>query len=116
IDGEPGSGKSALLRDLADECSRNGPVLVLKDSRIQPRGWASHAHVLGLSADLPALLREYACGGSPVLFIDGVDKIVDPAVHLTVNDVLKAIAFDEALAQWCIVVTVREQNLRHLET
>ncbi len=29
---------------------------------------------------------------------------------------LKAIAFDEGLAQWRIVVTVREQNLRHLET
>jgi hypothetical protein len=72
--------------------------------------------VLGVSADLPALLREYACGGTPVVFIDGIDKIVDPAIQLTVNDVLKAIAFDDALAQWRIVVTVREQNLRHLET
>jgi len=116
IDGEPGSGKSVLLKDLAEECRRNGPVLVLKDTRIQPKGWASHAHVLGVSADLPSLLREYACGGSPVLFIDGIDKIVDPAIQLTVNDVLKAIAFDDALAQWRIVVTVREQNLRHLET
>jgi len=116
IDGEPGSGKSALLKDLAEECSRNGPVLVLKDMRIQPKGWASHAHVLGVSADLPSLLREYACAGSPVLFIDGIDKIVDPAIQLTVNDVLKAIAFDDALSQWRIVVTVREQNLRHLET
>ena len=116
IDGEPGSGKSALLKDLAEEYRRNGPVLVLKDARIQPKGWASHAHVLGVSADLPSLLREYASGGSPVLFIDGIDKIVDPAIQLTVNDVLKAIAFDDALAQWRIVVTVREQNLRHLET
>ena len=116
IDGEPGSGKSALMKDLAEECRRNGPVLVLKDTRIQPKGWVSHAHVLGVSADLPSLLREYACAGSPVLFIDGVDKIVDPAIQLTVNDVLKAIAFDDALAQWRIVVTVREQNLRHLET
>lgn len=116
IDGEPGSGKSALLKDLAEECRRNGPVLVLKDTRIQPKGWASHAHVLGISADLPSLLREYACGGSPVLFIDGIDKIVDPAIQLTVNDVLKAIAFDDGRAHWRIVVTVREQNLRHLET
>ena len=116
IDGEPGSGKSALLKDLAEECRRNGPVLVLKDTRIHPRGWAAHAHVLGVSTDLPTLLREYASGGSPILFIDGIDKIVDPGIQLTVNDVLKAIAFDEALAQWRIIVTVREQNLRHLET
>ena len=116
IDGEPGSGKSALLKDLAEECRRTGPVLVLKDTRIQPRGWAAHAHVLGVSADLPSLLREFSCGGQSILFIDGIDKIVDPAIQLTVNDVLKAIAFDESLAQWRIVVTVREQNLRHLET
>ncbi len=116
IDGEPGSGKSALLKELAEECRRNGPILALKDTRIHPKGWVSHAHVLGVSADLPSLLREYACGGSPVLFIDGIDKIVDPAIQLTVNDVLKAIAFDDALAQWRIVVTVREQNLKHLET
>jgi hypothetical protein len=116
IDGEPGTGKSALLKELAKECRRDGPVLVLKDTRIQPKGWASHAHVLGISADLPVLLREFACAGNPILFIDGIDKIVDPAIQLTVNDLLKAIAFDNALAQWRILVTVREQNLRHLET
>ena len=116
IDGEPGTGKSALLKELAEECRRDGPVLVLKDTRIQPKGWASHAHVLEISADLPALLREFACAGNPILFIDGIDKIVDPAIQLTVNDLLKAVAFNDALAQWRIVVTVREQNLRHLET
>jgi hypothetical protein len=71
---------------------------------------------LEISADLPALLREFACAGNPILFIDGIDKIVDPAIQLTVNDLLKAVAFNDALAQWRIVVTVREQNLRHLET
>ena len=116
IDGEPGSGKSALLKVLAEECRRTGPVLVLKDTRIQPKGWAAHAHVLGVSADLPALLREYACGGEGILFIDGIDKVTDPAIQLTVNDILKAVALEEALSHWRIVVTVREQNLKHLET
>lgn len=116
IDGEPGTGKSALLKELAEECARAGPVLVLKDTRIQSKGWATHAHVLGISADLSTLLRELGCGGTPVLFIDGIDKIVDPAVQLTVNDLLKTIAFNDTLAQWRVVVTIREQNLRHLET
>ena len=116
IDGEPGTGKSALLKELADEAGHTGPVLVLKDTRIQPRGWAAHAHVLGVSGDLSALLREFGCGGDPILFIDGIDKIVDPAIQLTVNDVLKAIASSDMLAAWRVVVTVREQNLRHLET
>ena len=116
IDGEPGTGKSALLKDLAEECKRDGPVLVLKDTRIHPKGWPAHAHVLGISPDLPVLLREFACAGTPILFIDGIDKIVDPAIQLTVNDLLKAIAFDDGLAKWRIIVTVREQNLKHLET
>lgn len=116
IDGEPGTGKSALLKELAEEYRRDGSVLVLKDSRIQAGGWAAHAHLWGISADLPTLLRELGCAGSSVLFIDGIDKIVNPAIQLTVNDLLKTIAFGEALSHWRIVVTVREQNLRHLET
>jgi hypothetical protein len=116
IDGEPGTGKSALLKEIAEECARNGPVFVLKDSRIQPKGWAAHAHVLGVSDDVAALLREFACAGEPILFVDGIDKITDPAVQLTVNDVLKAIADDAALGAWRVLVSIREQNLKHLET
>jgi NACHT domain-containing protein len=116
IIGEPGTGKSALLKEFADECSRVGPVFVLKDARIQPRGWAAHAHVLGISADIGDVLADLAGAGEPILFIDGIDKIVDPAVQITVNDILRAIAGTPHLADWKVLVTVREQNLRHLET
>jgi hypothetical protein len=116
IDGEPGTGKSAVLKEIAEESARNGPVLVLKDTRIRPQGWSAHAHELGVSGDIAALLREFACAGEPILFIDGIDKITDPAVQLTVNDVLRSIANDEGLADWRVLVTIREQNLRHLET
>src|SRR5262249_9154432 len=111
-----GTGKSAVLKEVAEESARNGPVLVLKDSRIHPRGWAAHAHILGVSDDVGALLREFACAGEPILFIDGIDKITDPALQLTVNDVLKAIANEPSLLPWRILVTTREQNLKHLET
>jgi hypothetical protein len=116
IDGEPGTGKSALLKEVAEECERNGPIFVLKDTRIHPKGWSAHAHVLGVSCDLPALLREFACAGEPIVFIDGIDKVTDPAVHLTVNDILKAITDNADLAAWRVLVTIREQNLKHLET
>jgi hypothetical protein len=116
IDGGPGTGKSVLLKEIAEEYEHFGPVFVLKDTRIHPKGWAAHAHILRVSDDVSALLREFACAGEPILFIDGIDKITDPAVQLTVNDVIKAIASEDALSAWRMLVTIREQNLRHLET
>lgn len=116
IDGEPGSGKSALLKQLAEEVAQFGPVFVLKDSRIQPRGWAAHAGQLGLSGDLIGLMSELATVGEPILFIDGIDKVNDPAAQLTVNDLVRAIASESALSSWKMLVTVREQNLDHIST
>ena len=49
IDGEPGTGKSVLLKEIAEECEHSGPVFVLKDTRIQPKGWAVHAHAMTYS-------------------------------------------------------------------
>jgi len=114
--GEPGTGKSALLKELAEESARLGPVFVLKDARIQPRGWAAFASVLGISSDCAEVLTDLAGAGDPVLFVDGIDKIIDPAVHITVNDILRAIVTTPHLSGWKVVVTVREQNLKHLET
>ena len=116
LNGEPGCGKSAILKGIAEECARNGPIFVLKDTRIHPKGWSAHAHVLGISDDIVVLLREFSCSGEPILFIDGIDKIVDPAIQLTINDVLKAIADNTELSAWRVLATVREQNLKHLET
>ncbi|MBB6012368.1 hypothetical protein HNR59_001713 [Aquamicrobium lusatiense] len=116
IIGEPGAGKSAILKAIAEESARLGPVFVLKDQRIHPRGWSAHAHTLEIRDDIGALLREFACCGVSILFIDGIDKITDPAVQLTVNDVLRAIVTQESLSNWRVLATVREQNLKHLET
>lgn len=114
--GEPGTGKSALLKEFAEESARLGPIFVLKDARIQPRGWAAQANVLGIGGNCAEVLNDLAGAGDSVLFIDGIDKIVDPAVQITVNDILRTIAAAPVLSDWKIVVTVREQNLRHLET
>ncbi|MEK7917657.1 ATP-binding protein [Burkholderia contaminans] len=114
--GEPGTGKSALLKEFAEESARVGPVFVLKDARIQPRGWVAHANVLGVGSDCAEVLADLAGAGEPILFIDGIDKIVDPAVQITVNDILRTIVATPHLSDWKVVVTVREQNLQHLET
>ena len=56
IVGEPGTGKSALLKAVAQEITQNGPVFLLKDGRIHPRGWSAHAHTLKVSDDIATLL------------------------------------------------------------
>ncbi|MDR4515611.1 hypothetical protein [Nitrosomonas sp.] len=116
IDGEPGSGKSALLKQLTEEATQSGPVFLLKDYRIQPRGWAAHAGQLGISNDLVGLLCELGIVGESILLIDGIDKVNDPAVQLTINDLMRAIAFESMLSNWKVIVTVREQNLDHIAT
>ncbi|ATQ43385.1 hypothetical protein CSW64_13675 [Caulobacter mirabilis] len=116
IEGEPGTGKSALLKEVAEEAARAGPIFVLRDNRIIPRGWAAQATHLGVTANLTALLIELGGTADPILFIDGIDKISDPAVQLTINDLVIAIATDAALAHWKILATVREQNLEHIAT
>ena len=114
--GEPGTGKSALLKAVAEEAAQTGPVFVLKDGRIHPRGWSAHAHTLKVRDDIATLLCELACSSIPVLFIDGIDKIVDPAIQLTVNDILRALTQHDHLSDWRVLTTVREQNLKHIET
>lgn len=116
ITGEPGVGKSALLKEIAEEAGRTGPVLVLKDSRIAARGWSAQAAEFGTTSDLAALLREIGVAGNSVLFVDGIDKITDPAVQLTVNDIITTIATEPSLSEWKVLATVREQNLQHIGT
>ncbi|MFN3233159.1 MAG: hypothetical protein ACE363_13535 [Alphaproteobacteria bacterium] len=116
VTGEPGCGKSAVLKEIAEECAQHGPVFALKDLRIRPGGWPTHASALDISCSIGDLLREFACCGEPILFIDGIDKITDAAAQLTVNDILRAIVADDSLSQWRVLSTVRENNLQHLET
>ena len=112
--GEHGTGKSALLKDIAKEAGRTGPVFVLKDNRVHPRGWSAHAHVLSVSNDAHALLSEIGTVGESMLFIDGIDKISDPAAQITINDLVRVIAQHPGLSGWKILATVREQNLENV--
>lgn len=113
--GEPGTGKSALLKDIAKEARRIGPVFVLKDNRVHPRGWSAHAHIISVSQDASMLLREIGTAGESVLFIDGIDKIGDPAVQITINDLVRVITQDSGLSGWKILATVRGQNLEDVK-
>jgi len=69
-----------------------------------------------MNPDPIGLLQELGSAGRRILFIDGIDKITDPSVQLTINDLVRAIANEPSLAGWQILVSVREQNLNHIAT
>lgn len=115
--GLPGSGKSAVLRELAEARLRSGPALVLKADRLSGPNWASYARTIGLTATgLEALLAELAAVGSPVLFVDGIDRIA--VEHRGVLlDLLRTILGSLALrAVWRTAATVRDNGLEPLRT
>ena len=115
--GLPGSGKSAVLRELAEARLRSGPALVLKADRLSGPNWAAYARTIGLTATgLEALLTEIAAAGSPVLFVDGIDRIGVEHRGILL-DLLHTILGSPTLrAVWRIAATVRDNGVEPLRT
>lgn len=116
ITGLPGTGKSALLRELAVPRAEGGAVLFLKTDRLHGSSWLSHSAALGLTgSDLKATLVEIAASGTPIVFVDGLDRVEVPNRGV-VNDVLNLLATDADLADWRVLATARDNGLEPLRT
>jgi hypothetical protein len=117
LTGEPGTGKSALLRLLAERQRADGFALILKSDRLVGPGWPAYASHLRLETPrLGDLLIELACTSKATLFIDGVDRVMDRAHRETIKDIVRTILTTPALEHWRIVATVRDGNLEHVRT
>lgn len=111
IGGLPGCGKSAVLRRFAEKASNTGPILFLKNDRIAGTGWSTFVTSLGLSnTDVEQLLLEIGSSGTPILFIDGIDRI-RPDQQGVVIDLVNAIHAKPSLGQWKVLVSSRDQGL-----
>ncbi len=111
IRGLPGSGKSALLKRMVQRAIENGPALFLKADRLEGRSWVSFATSQGLSAArLSDLLVEVAAAGSPVLFVDAIDR-VEKEHRPVVLDVLRTIIESPLLDNWRILVSLRDSGI-----
>lgn len=113
--GEAGSGKSALLKALAQSLLDEGPVLFLSARRLPTGapGWEGLAAHWGLTTPLPWLLAELATVSSPCLFIDGIERVEDPGAWLAVNDLLRAIRQTPSAGRWRVVLSARANSLRY---
>jgi len=91
IRGDGGVGKSGVLRQLAEQLSAEGQVVVLKPGRCVPRGWQAMRDQLGFEGSIRDLLVELANDGGAILFIDNLDFFSDEE-RLTVIDLVREAA------------------------
>ena len=111
IGGLPGCGKSAVLKRFAQKASTTGPILFLKNDRISGTGWTTFVASLGLAhTEVVQLLHEIGSAGTPILFIDGIDRI-RPDQHGVIVDLVTAIHSDPSLGHWKVLVSSRDQGL-----
>ena len=117
ITGVPGTGKSAMLRTLAQKRLSAGPTLVLKSDRLEGSSWSTFATNIGLDChDGRVILSEISAQGNSVLFIDGLDRIGIDQRGIVV-DILNIITNDENLkSRWTVVATLRDSGLEPLRT
>lgn len=116
IYGLPGCGKSVVLRRYIERVMADGPVLFLKSDRLEGSNWRSFANHHGLThLSAPELLGEIGGSGTPILFIDGLDR-VKPENRGIISDLLHAIEREEELAHWHVLVTSRDQGLEVLRS
>ena len=116
ISGLPGTGKSVILKRIARECSTQGPILFLKSDRLIGRDWLSFSVAIGIEHhDLSDLLTEIGRSGTPILFIDGIDRITPDQTGI-IFDVLRTIEDSDHLSDWKVLASSRNQGLEAYRT
>ena len=92
------------------------PILFLKSDRLQGTSWRTYANALGLRHQSEVeILVELGAGETPILFIDGIDRIKQEERGI-VTDLLRAIETENALSHWRVLVTSRDQGLEVLRS
>ncbi|MEH6782983.1 MAG: hypothetical protein V7688_03830 [Alcanivorax jadensis] len=114
VRGLPGSGKSVLVRRAVQRALENGPVLFLKAEQLEGTSWISYATSQGLSGTpLELLLVEIGAAGTPIFFIDAIDRI-EKEHQPIILDVIRAIMGSPLLDNWRVVVSLRDTGIEML--
>ena len=114
VRGLPGSGKSVLVKRAVQRALERGPLLFLKAEQLEGTSWISYAASQGLSgAPLEQLLAEIGAAGTPILFIDAIDRI-EKEHQPIILDVFRVIAESPLLDNWRVVVSLRDTGIELL--
>ncbi len=114
VRGLPGSGKSVVVRRAVQRALERGPVLFLKAEQLEGTSWISYATSQGLSgAPLEQLLVEVGAAGTPILFIDAIDRI-EKEHQPAILDVIRTIVESPLLDNWRVVVSLRDTGIEVL--
>jgi hypothetical protein len=114
VRGLPGSGKSALVRQTVQRALERGPILFLKAEQLEGTSWISYATSQGLSgAPLEQLLVEVGATGTPILFVDAIDRIEKEHQPIII-DVIRTIAESPSLDNWRVIASLRDTGIEVL--
>ncbi|MCW8929629.1 MAG: ATP-binding protein [Gammaproteobacteria bacterium] len=114
VRGLPGSGKSVVVRRMVQRALELGPTLFLKAEQLEGTSWISYATSQGLSSvPLEQLLVEIAATGTPILFIDAIDRI-EKEHQPIILDLIHTIVNSPLLDNWRILFSLRDTGIEVL--
>jgi hypothetical protein len=103
IRGEAGVGKSAVLKQVANQLAQESQIIVLSPNRTTPNGWSAMRATLGFDGTAHQLLVDMAASGGAVLFVDSLENFSE-AEQRTVIDLVREAA---GVLGFSIVATAR---------
>ncbi|MCH2070579.1 ATP-binding protein [Acinetobacter pittii] len=117
ITGLSGTGKSVLLRQIAESKANNLPSLFIKSDQLTGSNtWLEYLSRVGLPSFSISewLISLEAVGGVPIVFIDGIDRISENSKPI-IEELITTIFNNHDLTNWKIVTTLRDTGLEPLK-
>lgn len=117
ITGLSGTGKSVLLRQIAESKTNDLPFLFIKSDQLTgSNNWLEYLSRVGLPSFSISewLISLNAVGGTPIVFIDGIDRVSENSKPI-IEDLIRTIFNNPDLTNWKIVTTLRDTGLEPLK-